>query len=98
MGDKNTRFFHISASLRKGRNNISKIDHNGSHLVSPNDIKEGAVNFFSSLFRKPTCKRIEMGGSGFSKILEAKSIWLERPPLMEEVKQAVWDCDGSKCW
>jgi hypothetical protein len=96
MGDKNTRFFHISASLRKGRNYISKIDHNGSHLVSPNDIKEGAVNFFSSLFRKPTCKRIEMGGSGFSKISEAKSIWLERPPSMEEVKQAVWDCDGSK--
>ncbi|XP_073265324.1 uncharacterized protein [Populus alba] len=83
-------------SLRKGRNYISKIEHNGSHLVSSNDIKEGAVNFFSSLFRKPTCKRIEMGGSGFSKISEAKSIWLERPPSMEEVKQAVWDCDGSK--
>ncbi|XP_073263045.1 uncharacterized protein [Populus alba] len=84
------------ASLRKGRNYISKIEHNGSHLVSSNDIKEGAVNFFSSLFCKPTCKRIEMGGSGFSKISEAKSIWLERPPSMEEVKQAVWDCDGSK--
>ena len=37
-----------------------------------------------------------MGGSGFSKISEAKSIWPERPPSMEEVKQVVWDCDGSK--
>jgi len=93
IGDKNTSFFHMSASLRKGRNYISKIDHNGSHLVSSNDIKEGAVNFFSSLFQKPTCKRIEMGGSGFSKISQANSIWLERPPSMEEVKQAVWDRD-----
>jgi len=37
-----------------------------------------------------------MGGSGFSKISEANSIWLERPPSIEEVKQAVWDYDGSK--
>jgi hypothetical protein len=37
-----------------------------------------------------------MGGSGFSKILEANSIWLERPPSMEEVKKVVWDCDVSK--
>jgi hypothetical protein len=37
-----------------------------------------------------------MGGSRLSKISEAKSISLERPPSMEEVKQAIWDCDGSK--
>jgi len=96
MGDKNTCFFHLSASLRNGRNHISKIELNDTFLVSPNDIKEGAVNFFSTLFAKPQCKRIEMGGSGFSKISEAKSVWLERLPSLEEVKQAVWDCDGSK--
>jgi hypothetical protein len=68
MGDKNTRFFHLSASLRNGRNHISKIELNNTFLVSPNDIKEGVVNFFLTLFAKPQCKRIEMGGSGFSKI------------------------------
>ena len=95
MGDKNTRFSHLSASLRKGRNYIRKIEQNGSHLVSLNNVKEGVVNSFSTLF-KPKCKRIDMGHLRFSKISEAKLFWLERSPSIEEVKQAVWDCDGSK--
>jgi hypothetical protein len=86
MGDKNTHFFHLSASLRNGRNHISKIEQNDKFLVSINDIKEGVVSFFSTLFAKPQCRRIEMGGSGFSKISEAISVWLERLPSLEEVK------------
>ena len=39
IGDKNTRFFHLSASLRNGLNHISKIKQNGGFLVSLNDIK-----------------------------------------------------------
>jgi len=37
-----------------------------------------------------------MEGSRFTKILEVRLVWLERPSSMEEVKQVVWDCDGSK--
>ncbi|XP_034923197.1 uncharacterized protein [Populus alba] len=96
MGDKNTRFFHLSVSLRKGRNYIRKIEQNGSRLVSLNNVKEGVANSSSTLFRKPKCKRIEMGHLRFSKISEAKLFWLERSPLIEEVKQVVWDCNGSK--
>jgi hypothetical protein len=36
-----------------------------------------------------------MGGSGFKKISKASSVWLERPPSMEKVKQGVW-ADGLK--
>jgi hypothetical protein len=82
--------------LKNDRNHINKIEQNDKFLVSLNDIKKGIVNFFSTLFAKSHCKRIEMGGSGFSKISEARSVWLERLPSLEEVKQAVWDCDGSK--
>jgi hypothetical protein len=96
MGVKNTRFLHLLASLRKGRNYISKIEQNRIHLVSLNDIKDGAVNFYSTLFSKPKYIRIEMGGSRFTKILEVRSVWLERPSSMEEVKQVLWDFDGSK--
>jgi hypothetical protein len=46
--------------LRKGCNHISKIEHNRSYLVSLNDIKEGAANFFFGLFAKPKCRRIEI--------------------------------------
>jgi len=77
--------------LRNGRNHISKIEQNGKILVSLNGIKKGVVNYFLTLFAKPKCRRIEMGGSGFSKISEARLVWLERPSSVEEVKQAMWD-------
>jgi hypothetical protein len=76
--------------LRNDRNHISKIEQNVKILVSLNGIKKGVVNY-STLFAKPKCRRIEMGGSGFSKISEARSVWLERPSSVEEVKQAMWD-------
>jgi hypothetical protein len=60
MRYKNTHFFRLSARLRKGCNHINKIEHNRSYLVSLNDIKEGAANFFSGLFAKPKCRRIEI--------------------------------------
>ncbi|XP_061983093.1 uncharacterized protein LOC133702794 [Populus nigra] len=58
--------------------------------------KWGIKTPVSSTFQQPQCRRIEMGGLGFSKISEERSVWLERLPSLEEVKQAVWDCDGSK--
>jgi len=48
------------------------------------------------LFAKPKCIRIEIGHSGFNTILEASSVWLEKPHSIEEVKQVAWDSDGSK--
>jgi hypothetical protein len=77
--------------LRNGHNHISKIEQNGKILFSLNGIKKDVVNYFSTLFAKPKYRRIEMGGSGFSKISEARSVWLERPPSVEKVKQAMWD-------
>jgi hypothetical protein len=77
--------------LRNGHNHINKIEQNGRILVSLNGIKKGVVNYFSTLFARPKCRRIEMRGSGFSKISEARSVWLERLPSVEEVKQAIWD-------
>jgi mannosylglycoprotein endo-beta-mannosidase len=48
------------------------------------------------LFAKPKYIRIEIGHSGFNTILEASSVWLEKPHSIEEVKQVAWDSDGSK--
>jgi len=65
-----------SASLRNGRNHISKIEQNGRILVSLNGIKEGTINYFLTLFAKPKSRRIEMGGLGFSKISKSRSVSL----------------------
>jgi hypothetical protein len=33
---------------------------------------------------------------GYKKISVKKAYWLERPVSMEETKESIWDCDGSK--
>jgi hypothetical protein len=37
-----------------------------------------------------------MGETGFKTISSQMSEWLERGVSLDEVKQAVWECDGSK--
>jgi hypothetical protein len=48
--------------------------------------------YFFSYF----ANRVVIGASGSKKILVIDSGWLEHLLTIEEVKQAVWDYDGSK--
>lgn len=47
-GDKNTKFFHNSVSMRRVRNHISKIKlSDGSEVANPKTIVKEVVDFFS---------------------------------------------------
>lgn len=50
-GDRNTKFFHISAKIRGATNKISKISYNGQEWSEQSTLKSAAVEFFSSTFR-----------------------------------------------
>jgi hypothetical protein len=80
LGEITTRFFNISASMRKARIKISQIEHEGRILITPKGIKDAVVDFYSNLFTKPTMPRISMGSLGFKKISLAVSDWLDRAP------------------
>jgi hypothetical protein len=50
-GDKNTKFFHASASARKKANRIlSLVDDNGVKVTSIDDLCYVAKNYFSNIF------------------------------------------------
>lgn len=50
-GDRNTRWFHKKASMRKQRNSIFGIkDSNGSWKEHPEDVQSVFVNYFTELF------------------------------------------------
>jgi len=91
LGDRNTKLFHISANLRKFRNSIRYIEYNSKIHSSSIDVKDVAVHFFSYF-----ANRVVIGASGSKRILVIDSGWLEHLLTIEEVKQAVWDYDGSK--
>jgi hypothetical protein len=48
------------------------------------------------LFTRPHHKQASQGEVGYKKISVEKAYWLERPISMEEIKESVWDCDGSR--
>jgi hypothetical protein len=96
LGDRNTRFFHLVANFRKAKNHLLKVVHNGSVVEGLPVIKDVAVSFFSNLFRSPDRFLIGLGPVGFKTLSVSSSASLERDITLEELKQSVWDCDGSK--
>jgi hypothetical protein len=96
LGNRNTRFFHLVANFRRAKNHILKVVHNGSVVEGLPVIKDATVSFFSNLFRSPDRFRIGLGPVGFKTLSASSSASLERDITLEELKQSVWDCDGSK--
>jgi hypothetical protein len=52
LGDRNTRFFHLSATTRHKRNQIFSLDVDGTTLTKPSDVKIAVFDFFSKLYSK----------------------------------------------
>jgi len=50
LGDRNTRFFHLSATTRQKKNQIFSLDVEGTTLTKPCDVKIAVFNFFSKLY------------------------------------------------
>lgn len=50
LGDRNTKFFHLFASLSNGKNFIHPIIVYENVISSASEIKSWALNFLSNLF------------------------------------------------
>lgn len=50
-GDRNTKFFYTSTSIRRGRNHIDRLNINGSWTNNLNLISNHVNNYFNDLFR-----------------------------------------------
>ncbi|KAB5552687.1 hypothetical protein DKX38_009998 [Salix brachista] len=83
-------------SIRRSRDNITQIKYKGTTFFTPADIKEAAVSFYSELFTAPVAKRACLGGMGFKKLSPNMAGRLEVLAPIEEVKEVVMSCDGSK--
>ena len=95
-GDENSKFFHNIMSHRRRRNNISLVHVNGVSVVGVQNIRTTVFNHFSTHFKNSAAARPGVETLSFRKLSYGEAGNLTKPLSMEEVKQAVWDCDSFK--
>lgn len=95
-GDKNTRYFHTIASMRRRKNCIDVIKSGNQIIQDPEEIKSEAVNFFSTIFKEEHSQRPYFSNLDFKTLNLVQGQQLEERFSCEEIDQAVASCDGSK--
>ena len=68
----------------------------GAQIEGVHDIRSAVYNHFASHFRKSHMLRPRVENLRFRQLSMAEVGSLIRPFTVEEVKQAVWDCDSYK--
>jgi len=95
-GDADSKFFHNIMSSRQRRNTIHMIQVDGIHVEGVQNIRTAVFNHFATHYRASTVVRPGVEGLNFRKLSYSQAGNLVRPFTLEEVKQAVWDCDSYK--
>ncbi|KAL4353131.1 hypothetical protein GQ457_06G018130 [Hibiscus cannabinus] len=95
-GDKNTKFFHITASLRNKTNYISCIRVKNEVLSDQHSISLAFEDHFRSSFNNlSTLPVIEFMGE-FTKLSQGSAELLDTPFTIEEVWSSVFSADGNR--
>ena len=95
-GDRNSKFFHTFASLRRNKNNISSLEMDGRKIENPEEIRAEAVNYFSKLFHDDSPIRPVFQDLDFKSLNPSQAAELIVPFSHLEVDQAVASCNSSK--
>lgn len=95
-GDRNTKFFHVVASLRKRRNCMSSINIDGNTSSDPEKIKKEATNFFKKAFKEDFTNRPLLEGLDFKQLSSHQAASLIEPFSREEIDMAVASCNSDK--
>ena len=96
-GDANSKFFHQVMSSRRSRNAIPFFLVNGALVEGVDNVCNAVFTHFRTYFQTVQSTRPSMAGLNFRTMSFSDGACLVRPFTLEEVKEAVWDCDSFKC-
>nr|GEV30093.1 fasciclin-like arabinogalactan protein 2 [Tanacetum cinerariifolium] len=94
--DEKSRYFHSSIRNKFASSAIKGIVVNGSWCVSPDNIKQAAINHFLGRFKERVAIMPLFRSPLFRKLCVPDVNFLEFDITLAEVKEAVWSCSGSK--
>lgn len=96
-GDKNTKFFHKFASVRKERNKLKRLkDEQGQWHDTDEAIKEVIVSYFNTLFCASGIDDVLPDSYRVKKVSELQNHNLLLPIMEDEVKRAVFAMHQDK--
>lgn len=95
-GDKNTRFFHLTAKIRGTKNRIDKVEYKGNTLENHPQIKAVAVEFFFDIFNPSPAQLDPLLFQVQSKTVSpAQNSILQAVPANEEIRASIFSLNKS---
>nr|GEV07363.1 RNA-directed DNA polymerase, eukaryota [Tanacetum cinerariifolium] len=94
-GDENSRYFHSTLKHNYAKSSINRINVNGVWVVDPDDLKSAALEHFALRFKENIVCRLKFKSSRVRKLSSPDASFLDSPFSINEIKSAVWECDGS---
>ncbi|XP_015954817.1 uncharacterized protein LOC107479185 [Arachis duranensis] len=94
--DKNTRYFHNLASARRRNNRIDTLMIHGRVVRNQARIKVAIRDFYKDLYQQEVSPNVGFRDGLVMQIDMEEAIEVELMPSVEEIKEAVWDCESTK--
>ena len=95
-GDRNTKYFHTMATMRKRKNNITFLRNNETNHVDCACLKKEAIAYFKSIFNEDDNSRPFFTDLNFRKLSNQQADMLTAPVTQAEIDVAVDSCDPQK--
>ena len=95
-GDRNTKYFHACINKRHLRNHLSGVKIGVEWVEDPIRVKEGVAGFFENRYKESCRDRPTLDGVQFRSLREDDKVLLDKKFDLEEIREAVWDCEGNK--
>lgn len=95
-GDANSGFYHACIRSQRRSNQIVALKSGENWVEGVREVKSCIKNFYQQLFSNLPMLRPRLDGIQFKQLSQDANMFLTRPFSLEEIKEAVWSCDGDK--